>query len=180
MRLASIASGSSGNSIVVTRGRDAWLVDAGISRKRIVEGLRSMGIDPGDLKGIFITHEHNDHISGLGVFLRKYPIPVLATGKTIDAILSGNSLGKVDKNLFCSIRPDRRIKAGDMIVEASRVSHDAADPVCYTFSDSDTKVGIATDFGTFDDYLVEKFTGCESLLVEANHDLAMLMAGPYP
>ena len=180
MNLASIASGSSGNCIYVGNEKSHFLIDAGISRKRIVEGLSQMEVAPETIQGIFVTHEHMDHISGLGVFLRKYPVPVFATARTIDEILSTSSLGKVDKNLFESITPDQPIYMDGIKIEASRILHDAADPVCYTVSDTESKVGVATDFGTYDEYLVEKMQGCESLLVESNHDLNMLMVGPYP
>ncbi len=180
MKLASIGSGSSGNCIYAGNDHSHYLIDAGLSRKRIVDGLKAMQIKPEQIDGIFVTHEHMDHISGLGVFLRKYPVPVFATGKTIDAVLSNASLGKVDAGLFHSLSADRPMRIDDVTVEASEIYHDAADPVCYTLTDSDSKVGIAPDFGTFDDYLVEKMKGCESLLVESNHDLNMLMVGPYP
>ncbi len=180
MELASIASGSSGNCIYVGNEQAHFLVDAGISRKRVVSGLLDCDISPESLDGIFITHEHMDHVSGLGVFLRKYEVPVYATGRTIDAILSMKQLGKVNRDLFCSVEPDRSLFVKGVRVEASRIFHDAADPVCYTFEDERSKAGIATDFGTFEDYLVEKMKGCESLLVESNHDLNMLMVGPYP
>ena len=180
MNLASIASGSSGNCIYVGNEKSHFLIDAGISRKRIVEGLSQMEVAPETIQGIFVTHEHMDHISGLGVFLRKYPVPVFATAKTIDEILSTSSLGKVDKNLFESITPDNPIYMDGIKIEASRILHDAADPVCYTVSDTESKVGVATDFGTYDEYLVEKLQGCESLLVESKPHLNMLMVGPYP
>lgn len=179
MELASIASGSSGNSIYVGNKETNILVDTGISRKRIVAALEDFMVDPSKLDGIFITHEHMDHIGGLGVFLRKYPTPVFATGKTIDEIKRTSSLGKIDYSLFESITPDQPIRINNVTVEASRIYHDAADPVCYTFCDNDSKVGIATDMGTYDDYLTDQLMGCESLLIEANHDLNMLMAGPY-
>lgn len=180
MELASIASGSSGNCIYIGNKTSHFLIDTGISRKRIVEGLAQMEITPDMIDGIFITHEHMDHISGLGVFLRKYPVPVFATSKTIDAILSTRSLGDMNPELFHSLSPDHSVRIGDITANASSIYHDAADPVCYTFTDEQSKVGIATDFGTYDDYLIEKMQGCESLLVEANHDLNMLMVGPYP
>lgn len=180
MNLLSIASGSSGNSIYVGNEKAHFLVDTGISKKRILEGLSLAEVDPKELKGIFITHEHIDHIQGLGVFLRKYPVPVFATGRTIDKIFKTSSLGKYDHGLFHSIDPDHPIEIEDVRIEASHIYHDAADPVCYTFADAGSKVGIATDFGTYDDYLVEKMKSCEALLVEANHDINMLMVGPYP
>ena len=102
MNLASIASGSSGNCIYVGNEKSHFLIDAGISRKRIVEGLTQMEVAPETIQGIFVTHEHMDHISGLGVFLRKYPVPVFATARTIDEILStsGFSYEEVIKALF--------------------------------------------------------------------------------
>ena len=159
MKLASIASGSSGNCIYVGNKEAHFLVDTGISRKRVVSGLDECGVKPEELDGIFITHEHMDHISGLGVFLRKYQVPVYATAKTIDAIFRNGQLGKYNHDLFTSITPDRPIKIDGITVEASRIYHDAADPVCYSFTDQESKVGIATDFGTFDDYLVDKMQG---------------------
>lgn len=180
MELASIASGSSGNCIYIGNQSSHFLVDAGISKKRIVEGLSHLEISPEKIDGIFVTHEHMDHIGSLGVFLRKYPVPVYATARTIDRILATKSLGKINPELFTSICPDQPMTVGNVRVEASSIYHDAADPVCYTFADDSSKVGIATDFGTYDDYLVEKMQGCTSLLVEANHDLNMLMVGPYP
>lgn len=180
MKIASIGSGSSGNCIYVGNDNAHFLVDAGFSCKKTSEGLSQVGVPAEKIQAIFVTHEHNDHISGLGVFLRKYPVPVFATGKTIDYILSCSNLGKIDARLFHSIRPDQPFTFQDVKVEASTIYHDAADPVCYTFTDKESKVATATDMGTFDDYLVEKLRGCESLLVESNHDLAMLMAGPYP
>ena len=180
MELASIASGSSGNCIYIGNESSHFLVDAGVSRKRIVEGLKEIDMDPGMIQGIFVTHEHMDHIGGLGVFLRKYPVPVFATAKTIDEIRKTKSLGVIDSKLFHSISPDHPIQFEGVKVEASHIYHDAADPVCYTFSDPGSKVGVATDFGTYDEYLVEKMRDCESLLVESNHDLNMLMVGPYP
>lgn len=180
MKLASLGSGSSGNCIYVGNDKAHFLIDAGFSLKKTREGLSMLGIDPEKIQAVFVTHEHNDHISGLGVFLRKHPVPVFATGKTIDQILSCGKLGKINEKLFHSVRPDQPFTFQDVQVEASTIYHDAADPVCYTFTDQESKVAAATDLGTFDDYLVDKLKGCESLLVESNHDLNMLMAGPYP
>ena len=180
MELCSIASGSSGNCICVGSDDCHVLIDAGISGKRIENGLNSIDLKTEEMKGVLVTHEHIDHISGLGVIARRYGLPIYATEGTIDAILNTKSVGKIDESLFHAITPEQPFEIGDLLIEPISISHDAADPVCYTVSDTESKVGVATDFGTYDEYLVEKMQGCESLLVESNHDLNMLMVGPYP
>ena len=100
MELFSISSSSKGNCILLDNKETTLMIDVGISRKRVVEGFEHFGKNPEDLDGILITHEHSDHIKGLGVFLRKYHIPVYATEDTIDYILNKSSIGEVDKELF--------------------------------------------------------------------------------
>lgn len=180
MKLASIASGSSGNCIYVGNEDTHLLVDTGISKKRIVEGLKQIAVDPESLNGILITHEHIDHIQGLGVFLRKYKIPVYGTEETLQEIFRCSSLGQFDKDLFFVIDTDKSYKIGSIVAEPASIYHDAANPVCYTFSDSTAKAAVATDMGTYDDYLIERLQGCRDMLIESNHDLNMLMVGPYP
>lgn len=180
MRLCSIASGSSGNCIYVGTDTTHVLVDVGISRKRTEEGLKSLGICPGELDAIFVTHEHSDHISGLGVFSRKYNVPIYATTRTVDAIKGARSLGEIDGELFQTVKADERFTIKDMTVNPMRISHDAADPVAYRFSYGRQKIGVVTDLGTYNDYTVECLKGMDALLLEANHDVNMLHVGPYP
>ena len=180
MRLCSIASGSSGNCIYVGTDTTHVLVDVGISRKRTEEGLKSLGIRPGELDAIFVTHEHSDHISGLGVFSRKYNVPIYATTRTVDAIKGARSLGEIDGELFQTVKADERFTIKDMTVNPMRISHDAADPVAYRFSYGRQKIGVVTDLGTYNDYTVECLKGMDALLLEANHDVNMLQVGPYP
>ena len=180
MRLCSIASGSSGNCIYVGTDTTHVLVDVGISRKRTEEGLKSLGICPGELDAIFVTHEHSDHISGLGVFSRKYNVPIYATTRTVDAIKGARSLGEIDGELFQTVKADERFTIKDMTVNPMRISHDAADPVAYSFSYGRQKIGVVTDLGTYNDYTVECLKGMDALLLEANHDVNMLQVGPYP
>ena len=118
MRICSIASGSSGNCIYVGSDNTHVIIDAGISGKRIEQGLRELGLSTGDLSGILITHEHSDHIGGLGVFLRKYHVPVYATQKTIDAILDWKYLGNVDKSLFHAVEPDESFCRGGVFIRS--------------------------------------------------------------
>ena len=180
VKLCSIASGSSGNCIYAGCDSTHLLVDAGISGKRIEQGLKSIAVTPSDLSGIFVTHEHVDHIQGLGVLARRYHLPIYATYETLCAVMSSSGVGKIDKALLHPIKPDEPLEVGDIRVNPFSISHDAANPVCYTFEAEGHKIGMATDLGTYDSYILEKLSGSEILYLEANHDVNMLMVGSYP
>ncbi len=180
MRLCSIASGSSGNCIYVGSGATHLLVDTGISGKRVEAGLNSLELTGRDIDGILITHEHSDHISGLGVLSRKYNIPIFATRGTIKAILKGGGKNAPDAELFNEIEADSKIIIKDLTVNPMRISHDSAEPVAYRIGYGKKKVAICTDLGVYNDYTVECLKGVNALLLEANHDVNMLQVGPYP
>ena len=180
MRLCSLYSGSSGNCIYVGSDKANFLIDVGVSTKKIVEALHSIDVKPEEIDGIFITHEHSDHIGGLGVFLRKYNIPVYGTNKTLEAVTQYKNLGKIDFSLLNGITPETSICIKDMYIKAISTWHDAVDPVCYTFTDNEKKVSIATDLGDFDSHIVDSLKGSDAMLIEANHDIRMLEVGPYP
>lgn len=180
MRLCSIASGSSGNCICVGSENHQILIDAGISGKRIKEGVEELGLKPEELSGVFISHEHMDHIQGLGVIARRHGLPIYATEKTIVAIKSNRTVGTIDEALFHIVRPDEALQIGDLTVEPIRVSHDAADPVMYTVRNEDRMAAVVTDLGKYDQYLIDKLRGVHVLLLEANHDVRMLEMGTYP
>lgn len=180
MRLASIASGSSGNCIYVGSDTTHILVDVGISGKKTKEGLEKLGVKAEELDGIFITHEHADHISGLGVMARKYGIPIYGTRGTLQAVRSADFIGAVDEGLFQEIEEDTKITVKDLVLNPMRTSHDAAQPVAYRISHGKKKIGIITDLGCYNDYTVECLRGMNALLLEANHDVNMLQVGPYP
>lgn len=180
MELFSIASGSSGNCICVGDDSCHLMIDAGISGKRIEAGMNERGYTTKDMDGVLITHEHSDHIGGLGVIARKYGIPIYATQGTIEAIKSSRSVGKIDESLFHPIRPGERFEVRGLTVEAMHISHDAADPVAYFVESGDKRIGVVTDLGCYDEVIVEKMQGLDALLLEANHDINMLQAGGYP
>ncbi len=180
MRMCPIASGSSGNSIYVGSDRTHLLVDAGISKIRIEQGLRMADVDGRDLDAILITHEHSDHIQGLGVFARKYPVPIYGTMATLKRIQMTGALGFIPPELFVPIEADEEFMIGDICINPMRISHDAADPVAYTFECGDKRMAVATDMGEYDDYTVERLRGMDALLLESNHDIRMLQVGPYP
>lgn len=117
MRMVSIASGSSGNCIYIGSDSTHILVDAGISNKRIQQGLNEIGLTGHDVNGILVTHEHSDHIKGLGVLSRKYQIPIYGTRETLDEIGASSSLGKFDKGLLTPVCPDLDFTVGDLTVK---------------------------------------------------------------
>ncbi len=180
MRLCSIASGSSGNCIYVGSEATHLLIDVGISGRKTENGLKALGLAGRDIDGILITHEHADHIQGLGVILRKYEVPVYATAGTIKAIISCGGLGSIDPALFHEVKEDVKFTLKDLVVNPLRISHDAAQPVAYRISYGNRKVAVCTDLGCYNDYTVECLKGMDALLLEANHDVNMLQVGPYP
>ncbi|MDE6406894.1 MAG: MBL fold metallo-hydrolase [Lachnospiraceae bacterium] len=180
MRLCSIASGSSGNCVYVGSDTTHLLMDVGISGKRTEAGLAKLGLTMKDIDAICITHEHADHISGLGVLSRKYGVPVYATGGTLEAIRNTSSIGKIDESLFRVITPDERCTIKDISLYPVRTSHDAADPVAYRIDYDGRRIGLITDLGCYNDYTVECLRNLDLLYLEANHDVHMLQVGPYP
>lgn len=180
MRLCSIASGSSGNCIYVGSDHTHLLVDTGISKKRIDEGLHSLGIKGEELSGILITHEHSDHIQGLGVFSRKYGIPVYATKGTLKGIMEYKSLGKMPEGLLHEVQTDTDFQLGDLTVHPFVISHDAYEPSGYRIACDNRSVAVATDLGIYDEYTVRNLQNLDAVLLEANHDIHMLEVGPYP
>lgn len=180
MRLCSIASGSSGNCVYAGSDTTHLLIDAGISGRRIEQGLNALGLTGRDIDGILITHEHADHISALGVLARKYGVPIYATPGTREAVRAAASLGEIDEALFCDVFPDQTFRIKDISVYPIRISHDAAQPVAYRLESERRSVAVMTDLGAYTDYTVACLQGLDALLLEANHDIHMLQAGPYP
>ena len=180
MQLYSVASGSSGNCIYAGDDGRGFLVDVGISLKKIREGLTLQGLSLDNLDGILITHEHSDHISGLAALLRKHPLPVYATADTIEKIWEKCNMNNISPDIFHSIKRDAELSISDYIINPFPISHDAVDPVCYTLSKSGSKVGIATDTGIYDDDIIKALSDCDAVLLEANHDISLLQVGPYP
>lgn len=180
MRMMSIASGSSGNCIYVGSGNTHILIDAGISGKRVIEGLRGIGLDISDICAILVTHEHADHIDGLGVLLRKNNVPVYASKGTIQGIRSYTKLGRLEDFTFCEIGADKNFKISQLDIRPVRISHDALEPLSYTVADGTHRCGVVTDLGVYDDNIVSNFQNLNAVLLESNHDVHMLEVGAYP
>lgn len=180
MRLASIASGSSGNCIYAGSENTHLLLDVGITRKRTAEGLKQLGLSLEDIDGIFITHEHSDHIQGLAVIAKQTNMPVYATRGTIRAILEMPQYQHIDPARFIPVQADQKVTVGDLTIDPMTISHDAADPVGYRVLQGKKKACVCTDLGCYSEYTVECLQDADVLLLEANHDVNMLQVGRYP
>ncbi len=180
MRIASLSSGSSGNSIYVGSDATHILVDTGCSKKRIEEGLSKLDLCLSDIDAIFVTHEHSDHIAGLHTILKKNEIPVYATKGTIQGIRISDKKGEMVSSEFHEIKADNKVSVKDLTINPMSIMHDALEPVGYRISCGNKKMGIATDLGTFNEYTVDCLQNLDAVFIEANHDIRMLQTGPYP
>ena len=177
LMLCSFGSGSSGNCYLVRSREKTVLIDAGISTKRIHSGLSEIGVDRTGIDGVFITHEHTDHVKGLRVLTKQNPNwKVYASAGTGECI-SGQIRDPEQLSVF---RAGDEIRLGDMIIRSISVSHDAADPVCYSITSGDASLLIMTDTG----YVPQEAASCmkesDLIVLEANHEINVLKAGPYP
>jgi phosphoribosyl 1,2-cyclic phosphodiesterase len=176
-----ITSGSSGNCIYIGTPKVNILVDAGISGKRVQNGLDKIDVSPKALNGIFITHEHSDHIKGTGILSRRFDIPIFATQKTWEAMDGmGNMLGEIKSNNRQIIEKDKDFIMEDLIIHPYSIPHDAADPVGYTLIHGDKKISIATDLGHINNHIKDNIRDSNLILLESNHDVDMLKSGSYP
>lgn len=180
MRFVSLASGSSGNSTYIGTDHTHILVDAGISCRRIDTALKELGIKSNELNGIFITHEHSDHIQGLRMLSKKYHVPIYGTEETLQQIEHIDKKGEIDTALFRSILPDVPLEIGDMTVHPFANSHDAANPLAYRVESCGKSTAVVTDLGGYSDYTIQNLENVDVILLEANHDIHMLETGSYP
>jgi len=177
LKVAALYSGSSGNSLVVSNGRDHVLIDAGVSAKRITAGLRELGLEPCHLSAVLITHEHSDHVSGLPVLCRQISAD-LYTAEPTARQLCYRMAGLEER--FQVFEPGQRFAVGDLVVGTFPISHDCACPVGYTVGDGQRKMALCTDSGVVTEEAAAAVRGAGLLVGEFNYDLDMLRAGPYP
>lgn len=170
-------SGSSGNSIYIASDFGSILIDAGLAGKSIEKALVSINADPNKIDGIFVTHEHIDHVKGVGVLSRRYNIPIFANELTWRSM--EKSIGKIKEENKRIIGKDS-VNIKDMNISNYSIPHDAADPVGYSICCGNRKVSIATDLGYFSKEVEEGIKGSDLVLLESNHDVEMLKFGPYP
>jgi len=176
MHFATLASGSSGNSVLVGEGDRNFLIDCGITAKRLLANLRMLNVSPSKIEGIIITHEHSDHIRGVGVLARKLKIPVYATAplwQEIDPIL-----GELDESQKIVIEDFARLAGLD--IKLVPTSHDCRASYGLKVFGLKHTLGIATDSGIITEEMHKNFQGCDAYILEANHDLQKLWQGRYP
>lgn len=171
-----LASGSSGNSIYISDGNTSILVDAGLSGIELERRMKSRGLDPETLSAIVVSHEHDDHIKGVGILSRRFDLPVFLSKKTSQACK--HQLRNI-KKMSC-FNCGSSFKINTININPFSISHDAEDPAGFTMELNNKKIGIATDLGIATSLVKENLKACDMLIIEANHDPEMLINGPYP
>jgi phosphoribosyl 1,2-cyclic phosphodiesterase len=159
------------------------LVDAGFSCLETFRRLRAIRLEPEALQAIVITHEHTDHVAGLGRLARKLNIPVYMTALTHNAwrrVMRDKAEPELRLPKLETFTSGHAFQIGDIEVSPFTIPHDAADPVGFTFRSEGVKVGIVTDLGYMPASVIDHLRGCTALMIESNHDLEMLRGGPYP
>lgn len=177
MRFASLGSGSAGNALIVEEGETRLLLDCGFGQKEVVSRLARLGVLPETLTGILITHEHDDHASGAFKFANKYGIPIWLTHGTM-CMIERYLPSQLHVDLI-NIDSHEPLSIQNIQVQPFPVPHDAREPVQFTFSNGHHKLGVLTDTGTSTVHIESMLSGCDALVLECNHDLQMLMNGPY-
>src|SRR5690625_1675070 len=167
-----LASGSTGNSFYIEAEETKLLVDAGLSGKQVEKALNEIDRNPDDLSGILVSHEHTDHIKGVGVLARKYDLPIYANEKTWQAMES--ELGKLSTEQKFHFETDTVMTLGNIDIQSFAVSHDANDPMFFTFHYNHKKVGLVTDLGYVSERIKSITRGANALVFEANHDVNLL------
>lgn len=176
MRFCVLAGGSKGNAVYVSDGTTAILMDAGLSGVEIQRRLQSMGLHPQNLDAIVVSHEHADHIHGVGVLSRRWNLPVYLNEKTRQA--GEAQMGRLHeiRNFECGLD----FTVNTLRIHPFSISHDAGDPAGFTLHRDHLKLGIATDLGVATSMVKLHLKACDALILEANHDPRMLETGPYP
>ncbi|MGK0700945.1 MBL fold metallo-hydrolase [Priestia flexa] len=173
-----LASGSTGNAIFVSDGDQSLLVDAGLSGKKMESLFQEIDRDIHNVSGILVTHEHSDHIKGLGVLARKYKLPIYANAKTWKAM--DGLIGQVSPDQQFHFEIGENKTFGSIDVESFGVSHDAAEPMFYVFHQGDKKLTLITDTGYVSDRMKGIIKNSQAFVFESNHDVEMLRMGRYP
>ena len=175
--LPTLASGSSGNSLLLSSGSTHILVDAGISARRISRSLQDLGLSPDALSAIVLTHEHSDHICGLNTLMKHHEIPIYTAAPTGRQLTY--RIAFLEDRIH-PVEPDVPFVLGDLQVMPFSTLHDAASPMGYAFTDGMCKAAVVTDLGIVTEEVLSAVRGAHLLVAESNHDEELLRSGPYP
>lgn len=178
LRFTVLSSGSTGNAMVVQSGDVKLLVDAGFSCKKMEQLMKDREVAGSELDGILVTHEHSDHIKGLGAMARKYDLPIYANEKTWEEL--DRQIGEIAEANKRVMDTGSMQEFDTLKVESFGISHDAAEPVGYCFYEGEQKLSLATDLGYMSSKVKEKIMDSDALILETNHDIEMLRMGHYP
>jgi phosphoribosyl 1,2-cyclic phosphodiesterase len=178
LNFCSLYSGSSGNSLFVETEDTKLLIDAGVSSKKIESALTNLSIDPSEINGILITHEHSDHVQGLGTFAKKFHLPVFVNKKTLDAMPKQKE--KLEEKNIHLFNLNEKFEIGDLKIKPFAIPHDAANPCGFNIMKEDKKISIATDIGHMTKDIMKQLENSLFLLLEANYDPEVLMYSHYP
>lgn len=176
LKFCSLYSGSSGNCQFIRSENTAILIDAGLSGKKIQQEIINIGEDPKKINALFVTHEHSDHVQGVGILSRRFDIPVYANEKTWEAMKP--IIGDIKSHNMKIIEDD--VEVGDLFIQSFDISHDAVKPVGYNVYYKNKKISMVTDTGCVNDNILNSIMDSDILLVESNHDEDMVLIGPYP
>jgi phosphoribosyl 1,2-cyclic phosphodiesterase len=174
VKFASLGSGSRGNATIVEVAETTVLIDCGFSLKETERRLAMLGHDAALIDAILVTHEHSDHVRGVGPVARRHKIPVYCSRGTA----TNANWGNIEEVNLIDVHHGLTIK--DMQVQPFPVPHDAREPCQFVISDGDKQLGILTDTGSLTSHIEEQLSGCDALILECNHDEALLASGPYP
>lgn len=178
LNISVLASGSTGNSLYIESDTTKLLIDCGLTGKKTHELFQQIDRDPDDLDAILVTHEHHDHIKGVGVLSRRHDLDIYANKKTWDAMRT--KIGNIKSEHQHEFQNSTLKTIGDIDVLSFGVSHDAADPQFYAFQKDGKRFVILTDTGYVSDRMRSELKNADAYLIESNHDLEMLRMGPYP
>lgn len=178
LRFTVLASGSTGNAILVANEETKVLIDAGLSAKKLEALMAEREVAASEIDAVFVTHEHADHIKGLGAFARKHSLPVYANEATWEAL--DRMIGDIAPEKRCILETGTSLEIRTLCIESYAISHDAAEPVGYCFYNGEEKLGLATDLGYMSAKVKEQLKDCDVLILESNHDIELLRMGRYP
>src|SRR5690625_1364416 len=178
LQISVLASGSSGNAIYVESAKTKLLIDCGLTGKKTAELLSQIDRDPYDLDAILVSHEHSDHIKGVGIMSRKYDLDIYANEKTWQAM--NNKIGKVKTKHKYLFNVEEQKTIGDIDILSFGISHDAVDPMFYAFEKNKKQFVILTDTGYVSDRMRDGLKNADAYLIESNHDTSLLRMGKYP